>query len=59
MMAFPDLRDLVPTGIAAGCIASTFASPNPTLPGEKSLCNIGSVAVKSDLGARITARGAR
>jgi hypothetical protein len=45
--------------MAAGCFTFAFASPNSTLPGEKTLCNIGSVAVKSDLGARITARGAR
>ncbi len=59
MMRFPDLRMLAPTGMAAGCFTFAFASPNSTLPGEKTLCNIGSVAVKSDLGARITARGAR
>lgn len=59
MMTFPDLRAAAPTGSDAGCIASAFASPNPTLPGEKSLRNIGSVAVKSDPRAGITARGAR
>jgi hypothetical protein len=59
MMTFPDLRDLAPTGIAAGCIASAFASPNSTLPREEYLCNFGSVAVKSDLRARMTVRGAR
>ena len=60
MMTFPDLRDLTPAGLDAGCIASAsaFASPNSTLPGEEPLCNFGSVAVKSDLRARITARGA-
>ena len=62
MMTSPDLRDLAPTGLDAGCIASAsasaFASPNSTPPGEEPLCNFGSVAVKSDLGARITARGA-
>ena len=58
MMTLPDLRVLAPTGIAAGCIASAFASPNSTPPGKEFLCEFGSVAVKSDLGARITARGA-
>jgi hypothetical protein len=58
MMTSPDLRDLTPAGLDAGCIASAFASPNSTLPGEEPLCNFGTVAVKSDLGARITARGA-
>jgi hypothetical protein len=58
MMTSPDLRVLTPAGLDAGCIASAFASPNSTLPGEEPLCNFGSVAVKSDLGARITARGA-
>jgi hypothetical protein len=58
MMTFPDLRNPAPTGLDAGCIASAFASPNSTLPGEEPLCNFGSVAVKSDLGAGITARGA-
>jgi hypothetical protein len=58
MMTSPDLRDLTPAGLDAGCIASAFASPNSPLPGEEPLCNFGSVAVKSDLGARITARGA-
>ena len=58
MMTFPDLRVLTPAGLDAGCIASAFASPNSTLPGEEPLCNFGSVAVKSDLRARITARGA-
>ena len=54
MMTSPDLRDLTPAGLDAGCIAS----PNSTLPGEEPLCNFGSVAVKSDLRAGITARGA-
>ena len=62
MMTFPDLRVLTPAGLDAGCIASAFAypfaSPNSTLPGEETLCNFGSVAVKSDLGVGITARGA-
>jgi hypothetical protein len=58
MMTSPDLRDLTPAGLDAGCIASAFASPNSTLPGEEPLCNFGTVAVKSDLRARITARGA-
>jgi hypothetical protein len=58
MMTFPDLRNPAPTGLDAGCIASAFASPNSTLPGEETLCNFGSVAVKSDLRAGITARGA-
>ena len=58
MMTLPDLRVLAPTGIAAGCIASAFASPNSTPPGEELLCNLGSVAVKSDPRARIMARGA-
>jgi hypothetical protein len=57
MMTFPDLRDLTPAGLDAGCIAS--ASPNSTLPGEEPLCNFGTVAVKSDLSAGITVRGAR
>ena len=55
MMTFPDLRDLTPAGLDAGCIAS----PNSTLPGEEPLCNFGSVAVKSDPRVRIMARGAR
>ena len=63
MMTSPDLRVLTPAGLDAGCIASAFAypfaSPNSTLPGEEPLCNFGSVAVKSDRRARITARGAR
>jgi hypothetical protein len=58
MMTSPDLRGLTPAGLDAGCIASAFASPNSTLPGEEPLCNFGTVAVKSDLRARITARGA-
>jgi hypothetical protein len=60
MMTSPDLRDLTPAGLDAGCIASAsaFASPNSTLPGEEPLCNFGTVAVKSDLRAWITARGA-
>jgi hypothetical protein len=58
MMTSPDLRDLTPAGLGAGCIASAFASPNSTLPGEEPLCNFGSAAVKSDLRAGITARGA-
>jgi hypothetical protein len=58
MMTSPDLRVLTPAGLDAGCIASAFASPNSTLPGEEPLCNFGTVAVKSDLRARITARGA-
>ncbi len=52
------LRDPAPAGLDAGCIAYAFASPNSTLSGEKPLCNFGSVAVKSGLRARITARGA-
>ena len=59
MMTSPDLRDLTPAGLDAGCIASAFASPNSTLPGEEPLCNFGTVAVKSDLRAGITVRGAR
>ena len=58
MMTSSDLRDLTPAALDAGCIACAFASPNSTLPGEEPLCNFGTVAVKSDLGARITARGA-
>ena len=58
MMTFTDLHDLAPAGIDAGCIASAFASPKSTLPSEEHLCNFGGVAVKSDLRARITARGA-
>lgn len=58
MMTFPDLRNPAPTGLDAGCIASAFASPNSTLPGERFPSNFGSAAVKSDLRAGITARGA-
>ena len=56
MMTFLDLRDLAPTGIAAGCVASV--SVNATLPSEEFVCSFGSAAIKSDLRVGITVGGA-
>jgi len=58
MMTFLDLRDLAPTGMAAGCVASVSVSVNATLPSEEFVCSFGRAAIKSDLRVGITVGGA-